>query len=250
MSGPRAAVIVFPGSNGDRDLLETLHTAGFDAFPHPSGRALPEDVVLAGLPGGFSFGDYWRAGMLASQEPAVRSLDHLVERGGLVIGVCNGFQILVEAGLLPGALSYNDPAGFRHRWVTLECAFDSGSPWFEAVPAGTRLRMPIAHGEGSYFHPGGFDAVAAHAPLLYENNPNGSVGGVAALLDGTGRVLGIMPHPERASDPDLGSADGLRLFEGAFGAASRLAPPASRKTAAFRPPHDQSGIRTDIRSGS
>jgi phosphoribosylformylglycinamidine synthase len=232
VSGPRAAVIVFPGSNGDRDLLETLRTAGFDAFPHPSGRALPEDVVLAGLPGGFSFGDYWRAGMLASQEPAVRSLDHLVDRGGLVIGVCNGFQILVEAGLLPGALSYNDPAGFRHRWVTLGCAFDSDSPWFGAVPAGTRLRMPIAHGEGSYFHPGGFDAVAAHAPLLYEDNPNGSVGSVAALLDGTGRVLGIMPHPERASDSDLGSGDGLRLFAGAYEwLASRLPPSASSKNA-------------------
>jgi phosphoribosylformylglycinamidine synthase len=231
MSGPRAAVIVFPGSNGDRDLLETLGTAGFDAFPHPSGRPLSEDVVLAGLPGGFSFGDYWRAGMLASQEPAVRSLEALVDRGGLVIGVCNGFQILVEAGLLPGALSYNDPAGFRHRWVTLKCAFDSASPWFGAVPAGTRLRLPIAHGEGSYFHPGGFAAVAERAPLLYEDNPNGSVGNVAALLDHTGRVLGIMPHPERAADPDLGSGDGLRLFEGAFGAATSLQPPASSKSA-------------------
>jgi phosphoribosylformylglycinamidine synthase len=92
--------------------------------------------------------------------------------------------------------------------------------------------MPIAHGEGSYFHPGGFDAVAAHAPLLYEDNPNGSVGSVAALLDGTGRVLGIMPHPERASDSDLGSGDGLRLFAGAYEwLASRLPPSASSKNA-------------------
>jgi len=251
VSNPRAAVIVFPGSNGDRDLLEALRAAGFDSFPHPSGQPLPDDIALAGLPGGFSYGDYWRAGMLASQEPAVRGLAGLVGRGGLVIGVCNGFQILVEAGLLPGALSYNDPAGFRHRWVTVRCILETDSPWFRNVPSGATLRLPIAHGEGSYFHPGGFDAVASHAPLLYEENPNGSVGDVAALLDDTGRVLGIMPHPERASDLDLGSADGLRLFEGAYRAvtrdpsavagkkkASSLQPPASskKKATSLQPP--------------
>ncbi|MDP2624314.1 MAG: phosphoribosylformylglycinamidine synthase I [Actinomycetota bacterium] len=229
MSDPRAAVIVFPGSNGDRDLLEALRAAGFDSFPHPSGQPLPDDVALAGLPGGFSYGDYWRAGMLASQEPAVRSLSSLIDRGGLVIGVCNGFQILVEAGLLPGALSYNDPAGFRHRWVTVRCALETDSPWFRNVPNGATLRLPIAHGEGSYFHPGGFDAVASHAPLLYEENPNGSMGALAALLDDTGRVLGIMPHPERASDPDLGSEDGLSLFTGAFGAVARHPSPVAGK---------------------
>lgn len=223
MSDPRAAVIVFPGSNGDRDLIEALGVAGFDAFPHPSSRAVPSDVALAGLPGGFSFGDYWRAGMLASQEPAVRSLGGLVAAGGLVLGVCNGFQILVEAGLLPGALSYNDPAGFRHRWVTVRCALATDSPWFRRIPSGTRLRLPIAHGEGCYVHPGGFAAVAPQAPLLYDENPNGSVGDVAALLDGTGRILGIMPHPERASDRDLGSADGLLLLAGARDAVTGIA---------------------------
>jgi len=234
MSNPRAAVIVFPGSNGDRDLLEALRTAGFDSFPHPSGQPLPDDIALAGLPGGFSYGDYWRAGMLASQEPAVRGLAGLVGRGGLVIGVCNGFQILVEAGLLPGALSYNDPAGFRHRWVTVRCTLETDSPWFRNVPSGATLRLPIAHGEGSYFHPGGFDAVRSHAPLLYEENPNGSVGDVAALLDNTGRVLGIMPHPERASDLDLGSADGLRLFAGAYRAVTRDPSPVTGKEKATR----------------
>ncbi|HSM01309.1 MAG TPA: phosphoribosylformylglycinamidine synthase subunit PurQ, partial [Acidimicrobiia bacterium] len=206
MTRPGAAVVVFPGSNGDRDLFEALGAAGFDAFFHPSGEPVPEGTTLAGLPGGFAFGDYWRAGMLASQEPAVRSLPRLVGDGGLVVGVCNGFQILVEAGLLPGALSYNDPAGFRHRWVTVRRTAAADGPWFGGVPAGATLRLPIAHGEGSYFHPGGFDAVADRVPLVYEDNPNGSVGGVAALLDETGRVLGIMPHPERASDPLLGSS--------------------------------------------
>ena len=216
MTSPAAAVVVFPGSNGDGDLLEALARAGFDAFPHPSSRPLPDGVDLAGLPGGFSYGDYWRAGMLASQEPAVRSLPGLVADGGLVIGVCNGFQILVEAGLLPGALGYNDPAGFRHEWVEVRRVAGVDSPWLGDVAPGSVLRLPIAHGEGRYFHPEGPDAVADRVPLTYEVNPNGSIGDVAALLDATGRVLGVMPHPERASDPDLGSADGLALFTGAW----------------------------------
>ena len=259
MSDPRAAVIVFPGSNGDRDLLEALRTAGFDSFPHPSDEPVPQDIDLAGLPGGFSFGDYWRAGMLASREPAVRSLTRLVDRGGLVIGVCNGFQILVEAGLLPGALSYNDPAGFRHRWVTVRYPIETDSPWFAGVSPGATLRLPIAHGEGAYFHPGGFEAVRDRAPLLYEENPNGSVGDIAALLDDTGRVLGIMPHPERASDADLGSADGLALFAGAREAVARRPTPDARKSGAsgrrassLQPPASskRASDRLDIRSGS
>src|SRR5688572_30107179 len=111
---PRASVVVFPGSNGDRDLAEALERAGFAVRTQASDEAVPDDVQLVGLPGGFSYGDYWRAGMLASQARAVQSIPRLVARGGLAIGICNGFQILVEAGLLPGALSYNDPPGFRH----------------------------------------------------------------------------------------------------------------------------------------
>jgi phosphoribosylformylglycinamidine synthase len=99
--------------------------------------------------------------------------------------------------------------------VNVRYALEADSPWFRDLDPGATLRLPIAHGEGSYFHPGGFDAVRSQAPLLYEENPNGSVGDVAALLDATGRVLGIMPHPERASDPDLGSEDGSMLFSGA-----------------------------------
>lgn len=210
----QAAVIVFPGSNGDRDLYETLEAAGFEVRYHPSNQALPDDVEMAGLPGGFSYGDYWRAGMLASQAPAVRSLPALVERGGLVIGICNGFQILVEAGLLPGGLTYNTPPGFRHRWVTL-VAGESKSPWMADLAPGAELSMPMAHGEGQYLHPDGPDALAGQVPFTYVENPNGSMVDAAALTDETGRVLGIMPHPERAADPLLGSADGLKLFASA-----------------------------------
>ena len=211
----KAAVIVFVGSNGDRDLFETLEKSGFTPFYHPAHMPLPKDIALAALPGGFSYGDYWRAGMLASQAPAVLDLNALVQRGGLVIGICNGFQILVEAGFLPGALRYNDPPGFLHRWVDVRVAQSSASPWFHDLPPDTRMRMPMAHGEGNYFHPNGGAAVSALVPLVYEQNPNGSMADAAALLDSTGRILGIMPHPERAADADLGSDDGLKIFKAA-----------------------------------
>jgi phosphoribosylformylglycinamidine synthase len=212
-AAPPAAVVVFPGSNGDRDLFEAFERAGFAPDYHPSSESLEPGVRIAGLPGGFSYGDYWRAGMLASQADAVRSLPDLVARGGLVIGICNGFQILVESGLLPGALAGNAPPGFRHRWLEVEATPAAAGPWFSAVPA--VLRMPMAHGEGRYLHPDGPDAVAGRVPLRYRDNPNGSMADAAALLDGTGRILGVMPHPERASDPDVGSDDGMALFRSA-----------------------------------
>lgn len=213
---PKAAVIVFPGSNGDRDLLETFTRVGFETSTVRSDAPLPDDLAVVGLPGGFSYGDYWRAGMLASQARAVQGIAAHVEAGGLCIGICNGFQILVEGGLLPGALSYNDPPGFRHRWLSLRVKQARQSPWFHGIPAGTTLRLPMAHGEGSYFHPDGPSALESSVPLAYETNPNGSIADTAALLDSTGRILGVMPHPERASEPHLGSADGARLFEAAY----------------------------------
>lgn len=214
MTAPIAVVIVFPGSNGDRDLAETFTRAGFETRLHASSEPLPVEVTVAGLPGGFSYGDYWRAGVLASRAAAVQTIPDLVARGGLAIGICNGFQILVEAGMLPGALAYNAPLGFRHRWLEVEVASTQG-PWLDGLDEGRRLRMPMANGEGRYVHPDGAAALEDRVPLRYIENPNGSLRDTAALLDETGRVLGIMPHPERASDPLLGSDDGLALFRSA-----------------------------------
>ncbi len=211
----KAAVIVFAGSNGDRDLFETLGLAGFAPVYHPASQPLPTDIALAALPGGFSYGDYWRAGMLASQAAAVLDLPALVQRGGLVVGICNGFQILVEAGFLPGALRSNDPPGFLHRWVNVRVERGGASPWFYQIAPGTRMRMPMAHGEGNYFHPHGGATASPQVPLVYDKNPNGSMADAAALLDSTGHILGIMPHPERAADADLGSDDGLKIFKAA-----------------------------------
>ncbi len=210
-----AIVVVFPGSNGDRDLAETFERAGFETRYHPSAEPLPRDAVVAGLPGGFSYGDYWRAGVLASRAPAVQSLPELLARNGLAIGICNGFQILVECGLLSGALGGNAPVGFRHRWLELEVVDATPSPWFRDVASGAVLHMPMAHGEGRFVHPDGSGAVAGRVPLRYVGNPNGSLSDAAALLDDSGRVLGIMPHPERASDSVLGSEDGLVMFSSA-----------------------------------
>jgi len=210
-----AAVLVFPGSNGERDLAEALARCGFEPRLVRSDEPLPRDVAVAGLPGGFSYGDYWRAGVLASRARAVRDLPEFAARGGLVIGICNGFQILVEAGMLPGALRTNEPPSFRHRWVSVRVVAAQPSPWLYGVERGTRLRFPMAHGEGNYFHPGGADAVERSVPLKYERNPNGSMADAAALLDSTGRIMGVMPHPERAADVDLGSGDGARIFKAA-----------------------------------
>lgn len=220
---PQAAVIVFPGSNGDRDLYEALILAGFDSRYLPAYESIPTALSVVALPGGFSYGDYWRAGMLAARARAVRSLGAHLATGGLVIGVCNGFQILVEAGYLSGALTYNAPPRFVHRWVDVRVtAAARRSPWFSLYPTHSLLHLPVANGEGNY-QPSEDDAtLAARVPLVYERNPNGSAANTAAVLDDTGKVLGIMPHPERACDLVLGSSDGLRLFRSAFQWASRL----------------------------
>ncbi len=217
LTPPSAAVVVFPGSHGHRDLFEALALAGFAPHYHPAAEPLRKDLALVGLPGGFAYGDYWRAGVLASRAAAVRDLPDFVAQGGLVLGICNGFQILIEGGLLPGALCVNDPPGFVHRFDEIVVTSAAArSPWFVEQKVGTRLRWPIAHGQGRYVHCDAPANFLDRVPLLYRQNPNGSLLNTAALLDETGRVLGVMPHPERAIDSLLGSTDGLPLFQAAY----------------------------------
>lgn len=208
----RAAVIAFPGSNGDRDLTEALQQAGFEVRVLSSDANIPTDYELIALPGGFSYGDYWRAGVLARTAPAVRNLPSHIARGALVIGICNGFQILVEAGILPGALASNEPPGFIHDWVDISIdASARTSPWFAHVAVDT-LRLPIAHGEGN-FRPA--PNTPARIAVRYQRPFNGAFDAAAGLLDASGRVLGLMPHPERAHAALQGSADGAMIFASA-----------------------------------
>jgi phosphoribosylformylglycinamidine synthase len=216
-----AAVIVFPGSNCDRDLVVALERAGAKVSQvwHKD-TALPEGVDLIAIPGGFSFGDYLRCGAIAAKSPICRSVIRHAEKGGYVFGVCNGFQVLTETGLLPGALLRN--AGLKYICKTVElqveaehCAYTSG------YAKGERFHIPIAHHDGNYFvdtetlaRLQAEDRVA----FTYVDNPNGSVGDIAGVLSHNRRVLGMMPHPERMAEPAHGGTDGAKLFSGLIGA--------------------------------
>jgi phosphoribosylformylglycinamidine synthase len=178
------------------------------------------DVVI--LPGGFAYGDYLRAGVLARFSPVMGAIREHADRGGLVLGICNGFQVLAEAGLVPGALLRNASLRFEHRWVRLSVE-RSDTPFTRAVPPGTTLRLPVAHGEGNFFlPPADLDDLEARGGVLFrytapEGNPNGSSRDIAGVVDERGNVCGLMPHPERAAEPLLGSADGLLLLRSLVG---------------------------------
>jgi phosphoribosylformylglycinamidine synthase len=213
----KVGVVVFPGSNCDRDALHAARLAGAEAEPlwHESPDLRGSDAVV--LPGGFAYGDYLRAGVLARFSPIMAAVRDHARRGGLVLGICNGFQVLAEAGLLPGALLRNASLRFEHRWVRVSVE-RRDTPFTSAVPAGAELRMPVAHGEGCYYlpHEPLADLEAARQVVfryaLPEGNPNGSVHDIAGVVDASGRVCGLMPHPERASEALLGSDDGLLLL--------------------------------------
>ena len=213
----KVAVVVFPGSNCDRDAVTAARLAGAEAdlVWHESSDLHGADLVV--LPGGFAYGDYLRAGVLARFSPVMGAVRDHAARGGLVLGICNGFQVLAEAGLVPGALLRNASLRFEHRWVRIRVE-QSDTPFTRAIPAGRELRMPVAHGEGRYWLPeDGLDALEAEERVLFryvapEGNPNGSERDIAGVIDDRGRVAGLMPHPERASEPLLGSDDGLLLF--------------------------------------
>jgi len=213
----KVGVVVFPGSNCDRDAVHGAQLAGAQAelLWHEDSDLHGADLVI--LPGGFAYGDYLRAGALARFSPIMGAVRDHAARGGLVLGICNGFQVLAEAGLVPGALLRNASLRFEHRWVRLTVE-RRDTPFTAAVPAGRTLRMPIAHGEGCYFLPESELAdLEARGGVVFryaapEGNPNGSAHDIAGVIDAGGRVCGLMPHPERAADQLLGSDDGLLLF--------------------------------------
>ena len=211
----RAAVIVFPGSNCDRDMVVALRESGANvSIVWHKDAELPQNLDLVAIPGGFSFGDYLRCGAIAAQSPICRAVVDHASRGGFVLGVCNGFQVLTETGLIPGALMRNSGLKFLCKTVDLivetqNCIFTSG------YDQSAKIRVPIAHRDGNYFVTDrvlaellGEDRVA----FRYSDNPNGSSHAIAGVLSPNRRVLGMMPHPERAMGSQMGSADGQALF--------------------------------------
>ena len=220
------AVLRFPGTNNENDVLRALSLIdGTDAVLVPSRKGLAglEDADAVIIPGGFSYGDYLRAGAVASVEAITEGVRDLAEDGKPIIGICNGFQILTEMGLLPGALLPNKSARFVCKWVYLK-VFDHSTMFTEGME-GSVIRLPIAHAEGNYYcSDDEYESLKEELriPFRYCNeagdediafNPNGSIGNIAGIINQNGNVLGLMPHPERASRSVLGSSDGLRIFE-------------------------------------
>jgi len=209
-------VVVFPGSNCDHDAWYAVHrNLGQEAefIWHDSAKLGNVDAVI--LPGGFSYGDYLRCGAIAKFSPVMQAVKKFAADGGLVAGICNGFQILVEAGLLPGALVRNRGLKFVCRQVLLRTE-TTNSPFTGAAGTGQLLRVPIAHGEGCYVaDERTLDELEADDRILfrYIDNPNGSVRDIAGVLNRERNVMGMMPHPERAADPLMGSTDGLIVFK-------------------------------------
>ncbi len=213
----KVVVVVFPGSNCDRDAAHAARLAGAEAelVWHERIELGGADAVI--LPGGFAHGDYLRAGAIARFSPIMAAVREHADRGGLVLGICNGFQVLTEAGLLPGVLRRNTTLRFENRWVRLAVERHD-TPFTRAVPPGMTLRMPIAHGEGAYWLPDvDLDRLEAAGQVLFryappEGNPNGALRDIAGVTNERGNVCGLMPHPERASEALLGSDDGLLVM--------------------------------------
>ncbi len=218
-------VVVFPGSNCDRDCVHVLRAVlgqDVDEVWHEDSSLDGLDAVV--LPGGFAHGDYLRAGAVAARAPVMAAVQDFARRGGPVLGICNGFQVLLEAGLLPGAMLRNQ--GFRFQCRPVYVRVESvKTPFTRSLSEGQVLRLPIAHGEGNYFAPGPlladvekggqvvFHYCDAHGRVSPEANPNGSLRSIAGVCNAAGNVVGLMPHPERASESILGSEDGRLLFE-------------------------------------
>ncbi len=211
----RAGVIVFPGSNCDRDLAEGFKAAGADVtMVWHKDTALPSGLDIVGIPGGFSFGDYLRCGAIAAQSPISKAVVDFAEKGGHVLGICNGFQVLCETGLLPGVLMRNAGLRFVCRQERLEVATEN-SAFTGRYKLDEEITIPIAHHDGNFSADA--DLVAQleaedRVAFRYLDNPNGSAGDIAGILSENRRVLGLMPHPERAVSDAQGNSDGMRVF--------------------------------------
>jgi phosphoribosylformylglycinamidine synthase len=224
----RIGVVQFPGSCDERDAAYALEVVGAEPALLWHGTADLDGAEAVVVPGGFSYGDYLRCGAIACFSPVMGAVAAFAEAGGPVLGICNGFQVLCEAGLLPGALTRNANLRFVHR--AQHVRVERGSTWTRGVAHGTVLALPVKHGEGRYVHDDVEGLAAAGRVLLRychadgtvddDANPNGSLAGVAGVTNLAGNVAGLMPHPEHAVDPLLGSTDGRRLFEAVIFAAA------------------------------
>jgi phosphoribosylformylglycinamidine synthase I len=214
----KSAVIVFPGSNCDRDLAVAIESVT-GTRPHMVWHGeseLPRDIGLVAVPGGFSYGDYLRCGAIAARSPVVRAVVEAAERGTPVIGICNGFQILTETGLLPGALMRNEGLNFVCRDVELTVD-NSQSIFTSRYEAGESITIPVAHHDGNYFADADtLDRLEGEGRVAfrYAGEVNGSARRIAGIVNAGGNVLGMMPHPERRIEAAHGGSDGRRLFEG------------------------------------
>ncbi|HEX5148446.1 MAG TPA: phosphoribosylformylglycinamidine synthase subunit PurQ [Candidatus Limnocylindrales bacterium] len=233
----RIGVVVFPGSNCDRDTLHALDLAGAEPVALWHEQATLDGVAAVVLPGGFAYGDYLRAGVIARFSPIMRAVADFAAGNGLVLGICNGFQVLAEAGLVPGALLRNASLRFAGREVSiaperLDTAFT------HALGSHGALRMPVAHGEGCYYaDQSTLDALERDGQVLFRYvdsagkaagpddpaNPNGSLRAIAGVMNAAGNVAGLMPHPERAAEAILGSDDGMGIVRSLVDSASRAA---------------------------
>ncbi|PTW49940.1 MULTISPECIES: phosphoribosylformylglycinamidine synthase subunit PurQ [Rhodovulum] len=217
----KAAVLVFPGSNCDRDLAMAFRNAGAEVtMVWHKDSALPEGVDVVGIPGGFSFGDYLRCGAIAARSPITRAVIEHTARGGYALGVCNGFQVLTETGVLPGALMRNAGLKFVCRSVPLTVE-TADSAFTDGYSKGQRIAIPVAHHDGNYVADADLverlraeDRIA----FTYAEPINGATADIAGILSENRRVLGLMPHPERAAEPAHGNTDGAALFRSLLGA--------------------------------
>lgn len=230
----RFGIVVFPGTWSDGDCYHSVNTIlGQEAqfIWHKDTDLSGIDCVV--IPGGFSYGDHLRAGAIAAFSPIMKAVTQFATHGGLVIGICNGFQILCESGLLPGILRRNRTLQFRCRWVNLKTN-NSKTPFTVSIPQKHTLRIPISHGEGAYYadetiikglHDNNqivFQYCDATGLVTDDDNPNGSIENIAGIVNKDGNVLGMMPHPERACEDLLGSKDGLYILESAIESSPRL----------------------------